>query len=43
MARWKARVDFLLSIIELLFCLLPLRCYKAKRQTSILSGEGGSL
>jgi len=30
MARWKARVDFLLSIIELLFYLLPLRRYKAK-------------
>jgi len=30
MARWKARVEFLLSAIELLFYLLPLRCYKAK-------------
>ena len=28
MARWKARVDLLLSVIEL---LLPLRRYKAKR------------
>ena len=31
MARWKARAEFLLSIIELLFCLLGLRRYKAKR------------
>jgi len=31
MARWKARVDFLLTVIELLFYLLPLRRYKAKR------------
>jgi len=31
MARWKAHVDFLLTVIELLFCLLPLMRYKAKR------------
>ena len=31
MARWKARVDFLLTVIELLFYLLPLTRYKAKR------------
>ena len=30
MARWKARAEFLLSVIELLFYLLRLRCYKAK-------------
>jgi len=30
-AHWKAHVDFLLTVIELLFYLLPLRCYKAKR------------
>ena len=31
MARWKARVEFLLSVIELLFyLLLQLRHYKAK-------------
>jgi len=30
MARWKALVDFLLSVIELLFHLLPLKRYKAK-------------
>jgi len=31
MARSKARVDFLLTVIELLFYLLPLRRYTAKR------------
>jgi len=31
MARWKARAEFLLSIIELFFYLLRLRRYKAKR------------
>ena len=31
MARWKARAKFLLSLIELLFYLLQLRRYKAKR------------
>jgi len=31
MARWKARAEFLLSVIELLFYLLRLRRYKAKR------------
>ena len=31
MARWKALVDFLLSVIELLFHLLPLRRYNVKR------------
>ena len=30
MARWKARVEFLLNVIELLFYLLRLRRYKAK-------------
>ena len=30
MARWKARIKFLLSVIELLFYLLQLRRYKAK-------------
>ena len=28
--RWKACVEFLLSVIELFFCLLRLRRYKAK-------------
>ena len=31
MARWKARADFLLSVIVLLFYLLRLKRYKAKR------------
>jgi len=31
MAHWKARVDFLLTVIKLLFYLLPLTRYKAKR------------
>jgi len=30
MARWKARVDFLLTVIELLLYLLSLTRYKAK-------------
>jgi len=30
MARWKARAEFLLSVIELLFLSLTLRRYKAK-------------
>ena len=31
MARWKALAEFLLSVVELLFYLLRLRRYKAKR------------
>ena len=31
MARWKASVEFLLRVIELLFYLFRLRRYKAKR------------
>jgi len=31
MACWKARVEFLLNVIEVLFYLLQLRRYKAKR------------
>ena len=30
MARWKARVEYLLIVIEFFFCLLRLRRYKAK-------------
>ena len=30
MARWKAHVDFLLNVVELLFYLLRMRRYKAK-------------
>jgi len=42
MARWKARVDFLLTLIELLFLYpLPLTRYTAKRQNSLLFGGVG--
>jgi len=44
MAHWKARVDFLLSIIELLFLSLTTDALHGKTcQTSLHSGEGGSL
>jgi len=44
MVRWKARVDFLLGIIELLFLSLTAEALQGKTcQTSLLSGEGGSL
>jgi len=39
MARWKARVEFLLSVIEL-FYLLRLRRYKAKPLKTRCSQEG---
>ena len=37
MARWKAHVEFLISVIELVFYLLQLRCYKAKCVCSHIS------
>jgi len=40
MARWKARVEFLLSVIELLFLSLTLSCYKAKRVKTRCYQEG---
>jgi len=44
MARWKARVDFLLSAIELPFLSLTIEALQGKTcQTLLLSGEGGSL
>jgi len=44
MARWKARVDYLLSVIELLFLSLTVEALQDKTcQTSLLSEEGGSL
>jgi len=44
MALWKARVDFLLSVIELLFLALTVEVLQGKTcQTSLLSGEAGSL
>jgi len=39
MAHWKARVEFLLSVIEL-FYLLRLRRYKAKRVKTRCYQEG---
>jgi len=44
MARWKARVEFLLSVIELLFLSLMVEALEGKiRQTSLLSGGGRSV
>ena len=44
MARWKARVDFLLSVIELLFLSLTVEALQGKMcQNSLPSGGGGSV
>ena len=43
MARWKARVDVLLTVIKLVFYLLPLRRYKAKLSNLAAFRRGGSL
>ena len=44
MARWKARAEFLLSVIELLFLSLTVEALQGKTcQDSLLSGEGRSL
>jgi len=44
MARWKARAEFLLSVIELLFLSLTVQAPQGKTcQDSLLSGEGRSL
>jgi len=44
MARWKARVDFLLSVIELLFLSLTVEALQGKMcQNSLPSGGGRSL
>jgi len=44
MARWKVRVDFLLSVIEFLFLSLTVEALQGKMcQNSLLSAEGGSL
>jgi len=44
MARWKARVEFLLSIIELLFLSLTVEALQGKMcQNSLPSGGGRSL
>jgi len=44
MARWKARGEFLLSVIERLFQSLTVEALQGKTcQDSLLSGEGRSL
>jgi len=44
MARWKARVEFLLSLIELLFLSLTVEVLEGKMcQNSLPSGGGSSL
>jgi len=44
MARWKARVEFLLSVIELLFLSLTVEALQGKTcQHSLLSGGGRSV
>jgi len=44
MARWKARAEFLLSVIGLLFLSLTVEALQGKRcQDSLLSGGGRSL
>ena len=43
-ARWKARVEFLLRVIELLFVSLTVEALQGKTcQDSLLSGEGRSV
>ena len=44
MARWNARVKFLLSVVELLFLSLMVEVLQGKTcQDSLLSGDGRSL
>jgi len=45
MARWKARVAFLLSVIELLFLSLTAEALQGKtcQDSPLLSGRGRSL
>ena len=44
MARWKARVEFLFSVIELLFLSLAVEALQGKMcQNSLLSGGSRSL
>ena len=44
MARWKARVEFLLRVIELLFLSLTVEALQGKRfQESLLPGGGRSV
>ena len=39
MARWKARVEFLLSVIELLFLSLSVESLKGKRVQNLQEGK----
>jgi len=41
MARWKARVKFLLSVIELLFLSLAVEALQGKMCQNSLPSEGG--
>ena len=41
MARWKARVEFLLSVIELLFLSLTVVALQGKMYQNSLPSEGG--
>jgi len=44
MALWKARIDLLLSVIELLFLSLTVEALQGKtRKNSLLSGGGWSV
>jgi len=44
MARWKSRIDFLLTVIELLFLSLTVDAPQGKKcQNSLLFGGGGSV
>jgi len=44
MARWKARLEFLLSVVGLLFLSLTVDALQGKRcQDSLLSGGGRSV
>ena len=44
MARWKARVQFLLSVTELLFLYVTVEVLEGKMcQSSLPSGVGGSV
>jgi len=43
MARWKAPVEFLLSVIELLFLFLAFEALQGKMCQNSLSGGGRSL
>jgi len=42
MARWKAHVEFLLSVIELLFLSLMVEALQGKMCHNSLQGEGSS-